>query len=117
MSKSPVLNTILEALPKKNIIIPLNLRSNSYDSFPPIKTPKLQSEKNEIITFPDLRGIPKYNKVVKKVNKKIYKITEKLENNIILPHKKSKKSIFKFFIIFLFSLILCSIIYTMLLNL
>ena len=38
----PKLNTILPPLPKQNIIIPLDIISNNYDSFPPMKTPIIQ---------------------------------------------------------------------------
>ena len=53
----PKLNTILPPLPKKNIIIPLDIISNNYDSFPPMKTPIIQDINKNILTFPDLRGV------------------------------------------------------------
>jgi len=53
----PKLNTILPPLPNKNIIIPLDIISNNYDSFPPMKTPIIQETNKNILTFPDLRGV------------------------------------------------------------
>ena len=53
----PKLNTILPPLPKKNIIIPLDIISHNYDSFPPMKTPIIQETNKNILTFPDLRGV------------------------------------------------------------
>jgi len=53
----PKLNTILPPLPKENIIIPLDIISHNYDSFPPMKTPVIQETNKNIITYPDLRGI------------------------------------------------------------
>jgi len=55
----PVLNTVLPELPKTNEIIPLNIKSKSFDSFPPMATPKLQPLKIEVITYPSLRGLSK----------------------------------------------------------
>jgi len=53
----PKLNTILPPLPKKNILIPLDIISHNYDSFPPMKTPIIQKTNKNILTFPDLRGV------------------------------------------------------------
>ena len=53
----PILNTVLPELPKTNEIIPLNIKSKSFDSFPPMATPKLQPLKIEVITYPTFRGI------------------------------------------------------------
>ncbi len=78
MSKPPVLKTILNPLPKTNIILPLNLSSKLIDSFPPLKTPKLQELNKETILIPNLRGIRQKN--LKKI-----KIIEKIE----LPKQKS----------------------------
>uniref|UniRef100_A0A6C0GZK7 Uncharacterized protein n=1 Tax=viral metagenome TaxID=1070528 RepID=A0A6C0GZK7_9ZZZZ len=77
----PILNTILDPLPKENIIIPLNLRSKQINSFPPLKTPKLQELKKEIITFPIFRGI-KYLKLPK-ITKKIKKTKIDSDDNYV----------------------------------
>jgi len=53
----PKLNTILPSLPKENIIIPLDIISHNYDSFPPMKTPIIQKTNKNVLTFPDLRGV------------------------------------------------------------
>jgi hypothetical protein len=50
----PKLQPDIPPLPKINNIIPLNLRSISFEIFPPLKTPKIMSEKREIITYPAL---------------------------------------------------------------
>lgn len=103
MSKEPQLKTILQPLPKINNIKPLDLVSNTYDSFPPMKTPKLQETKVETINFINLRNIPK-DVPIKKIEKK-------------KTHKKNRMGpILRFFLIFLISLLLCSTIYTILLR-
>jgi hypothetical protein len=65
----PVLNTVLPELPKTNVIIPLNIKSKSFDSFPPMATPKLQPLKIEVITYPSLRGISRKDIPVEKEEK------------------------------------------------
>jgi hypothetical protein len=92
----------LQPLPKINNIKPLDLVSNTYDSFPPMKTPKLQETKEETINYINLRNIPK-DVPIKKIEKK------KTKKNKMDP-------ILRFFLIFLISLLLCSTIYTILLR-
>ena len=68
MSKLPKLNTILDSLPKENVILPLNLSSKQIYSYPPIKTPKLQELNKQIYPIPPgLRGL---GSTIKKDNKK-----------------------------------------------
>ena len=62
----PVLNTVLPELPKTNEIIPLNIKSKSFDSFPPMNTPRLQPLKIEVITYPSLRGISRKDLIKEK---------------------------------------------------
>jgi len=57
MSVKPVLDTILSPLPATNIIIPLNIFSKHFDSFPPMKTPIIQETNQNVLTFPNLRGV------------------------------------------------------------
>jgi hypothetical protein len=102
MSKEPQLKTILQPLPKINNIKPLDLVSNTYDSFPPMKTPKLQETKEETINYINLRNIPK-DVPIKKIKK------NKVKKNKMNP-------LLRFFLIFLISLLLCSTIYTILLR-
>ena len=97
----PKLNTQLDILPKENIILPLNLRSVQSDSFPNMKTPKLQPLNVEIVTFPGLRGA-KSNNIVK------YK-------KEIKPVVKKSKKIISFGIIFLIAFMAITLLYTVLL--
>jgi len=82
----PKLNTILPPLPKQNIIIPLDIISNNYDSFPPMKTPIIQKTNKNMITYPDLRGVVfRENMTVSKNNnKKKYTISKNNNINILL---------------------------------
>jgi hypothetical protein len=75
----PKLNTILDPLPKENIIKPLNMRSKNFDSFPPLKTPKLQPLNKDSIKFVGLRNLPK-DRVSKKIKKSVKKIKNKQQN-------------------------------------
>lgn len=93
----PVLNTILTPLPEKNIIMPLNIISKSYDSFPPMNTPRLQPLNKEIITYPNLRGITYIKDEVDK--KKV--IIQKEEYSVIYYQ------IIFFMIIIIIGIILC----------
>jgi hypothetical protein len=109
MSREPQLKTILQPLPKINNIKPLDLVSNTYDSFPPMKTPKLQETKLENINYIGLRNMPKY-KPIKKIKKN--KVDKNNKNN----KKNNMNPLLRFFLIFLISLLLCSTIYTILLR-
>lgn len=85
----PVLNTVLPELPKTNQIIPLNIKSKSFDSFPPMATPKLQPLKIEVITYPSLRGISrkdliKEEPVVVKEDKIIIKEPQMINKMILI---------------------------------
>jgi hypothetical protein len=100
----PKLNTQLDTLPKENIIIPLDIRSVKQDSYPNMKTPKLQALNQEIITYPGLRG----NKPTKK-NKKIE------DKKVIKPVIRKCNKFLEFFIIFLKALMIVAITYTILL--
>lgn len=73
----PKLNTILDPLPKENIIKPLNMRSKNFDSFPPLPTPKLQPLNKEVVKFVGLRNLPVEKNVTKKEIKKSVKELEK----------------------------------------
>jgi hypothetical protein len=73
----PKLNTILNPLPKENIIKPLNMRSKNFDSFPPLPTPKLQPLNKDTMKFVGLRNLPDDKKVSKKIIKKSLKKVKK----------------------------------------
>jgi hypothetical protein len=91
----PILNTILDPLPKQNIIIPLNLRSKQINSFPPLKTPKLQELNKEIITIPIFRGIKNIEYLkLPKITKKIKKTKIDSDDNYVF------KFLFYFWIIY-----------------
>jgi hypothetical protein len=101
----PKLNTQLDILPKENIIIPLDIRSVRQDSFPNMQTPKLQPLNQEIISYPGLRGNKPTKKNKKIKDKKVFKpIVIRKCNNLI-----------DFFIIFLKTLMIVAITYTILL--
>jgi hypothetical protein len=97
----PKLNTQLDILPKENIIIPLDIRSVRQDSYPNMKTPKLQPLNQEIVTYPGLRG----NKPTKKIEVK----------KVIKQVKRKCNKFLEFFIIFLKALMIVAITYTILL--
>ncbi len=78
----PKLNTVLDPLPKVNIIKPLNMNSKNFDSFPPLPTPKLQPLNTEVFKFPSLRNIP-IDKVTKKQIKKTKKVIIKKDTNYL----------------------------------
>jgi len=80
----PKLNTILPSLPKKNIIIPLDIISHNYDSFPPMKTPILQKINKNILTFPDLRGIVINESVTLSKNNENFTLSKDININILL---------------------------------
>jgi hypothetical protein len=114
MSREPVLNTILPPLPKTNEIIPLNLRSKSIDSFPPMATPKLQPLNKDRLTFPGLRGGVEDNKPVEKVN---VPLTPDIKTVSMVVKKKSRrKSLIYFILLFMTSLFLVALINTILLR-
>ncbi len=100
----PKLNTPLPEMPKQNIILPLNLRSTQFNSFPNMKTPKLQPLNKDGIFFPNLRGI-KVKNSPKKRNNPNKKIIKKKENN----------KLYRFLFILLISLISVSLSYTVML--
>jgi len=80
----PKLNTILPPLPKENIIIPLDIISHNYDSFPPMKTPIIQKTNKNILTFPDLRGVAINENMTVSKNNENYTISKNNNINIIL---------------------------------
>ena len=101
----------LPPMPKINLLPPGNLKSKKFDSFPPIKTPKLQELNKERVTYPSLNSIKYVKPTVFKPKKKQQVIKQKL--------KRSKKcNIFKcnnrcryMTCIFIKSFILCAVIY------
>lgn len=125
MSREPVLNTILPPLPKTNEIIPLNLRSKSIVSFPPMATPKLQPLNKDRISFPGLKGItliPPTKMVVEEKVKKTKKLnitsTPDIKSLSTVGKKKTKrKSLVYFILLFMTSLFLVAIINTILIRL
>jgi len=80
----PKLNTILPPLPKENIIIPLDIISHNYDSFPPMKTPIIQKTNKNILTFPDLRGVVINEKFTLSKNSENYTLSQDNNTNILL---------------------------------
>lgn len=80
----PKLNTILPPLPKNNIIIPLDIISHNYDSFPPMKTPIIQKTNKNILTFPDLRGVVINENFTLSKNSENYTISKDNNINILL---------------------------------
>ena len=82
----PILNTPLDPLPKENIILPLNLRSTQYNSFPNMKTPKLQEIKGENLHFPALRNsvVLIKKKEIKPIKKPIEKPKKKSSNFLLI---------------------------------
>ena len=80
----PKLNTILPSLPKENIIIPLDIISHNYDSFPPMKTPIIQKTNKNILTFPDLRGVVINEKFNLSKNSENYTLSQDNNTNILL---------------------------------
>jgi hypothetical protein len=80
----PKLNTILPPLPKENIIIPLDIISNNYDSFPPMKTPIIQEVNKNILTYPDLRGVVISEKFTMSKNNENYTISQDNNKNILI---------------------------------
>jgi len=80
----PKLNTILPPLPKNNIIIPLDIISHNYDSFPPMKTPIIQKTNKNILTFPDLRGVIINENFTLSKNSENYTISQDNKINILL---------------------------------
>lgn len=123
MSREPVLNTILPPLPKTNEIIPLNLRSKSIVSFPPMATPKLQPLNKDRISFPGLKGITlipptKVEVKVKKTKKLDITSTPDIKSlSIINKEKPKRKSLVYFILLFMTSLFLVAIINTILIRL
>jgi hypothetical protein len=125
MSREPVLNTILPPLSKTNEIIPLNLRSKSIVSFPPMATPKLQPLNKDRISFPGLKGItliPPTKMVVEEKVKKTKKLnitsTPYIKSLSTVGKKKPKrKSLVYFILLFMTSLFLVAIINTILIRL
>jgi len=113
----------LPPMPKINILPPGNITSKKFDSFPPIKTPKLQELNKEKITYPVLKTInykklfpivPK-KKVITKIIKSI-KTVSKLDNSEIPVFKRCKKIQYRnryiyVMLILIKSLILCTVIY------
>jgi hypothetical protein len=104
----------LPPMPKINLLSPGNITSKRFDSFPPIKTPKLQELNKEKITYPDLKTI-KYTKPIliipppKKIIKSINKLKPaKVSKSKYFDHQKRYKYIA---FILIKSLILCSVIY------
>ena len=117
----------LPPMQKINLLPPGNITSKKIDSFPPMKTPKLQDLNKEIVAYPNLKTInykksplvkPKEKKTIKektnrKKEKKYVIKLKKLENkknkgyNCNDERKKYKYIAF----ILIKSLMLCSIIY------
>ena len=87
MSNQPLLNTILPPLPKTNNILPLNLSSKEINSFPPLKTPKLQELNKQTVTSLGLQGIKTKpntpNKIIKPKNKQKKQKSNKMCINIV----------------------------------
>jgi len=80
----PKLNTILPPLPKNNIIIPLDIISHNYDSFPPMKTPIIQKTNKNILTFPDLRGVVINENFTLSKNNENFTLSREKNTNILL---------------------------------
>lgn len=107
----------LPPMPKINLLSPGNITSKKIDSFPPIKTPKLQELNKEKITYPDLKTIrytkpiliiPSPKKIIKSINKlKPVKPVKVSKCKYFDHHKRYKYIAF----ILIKSVILCSVIY------
>jgi hypothetical protein len=102
----------LPQMPRINLLPPGNFTSKKIDSFPPIKTPKLQELNKERVTYPTLTSI-KYVKPTVFKPKKIKKQSKK-----IIKRKYKKCKIFRcnnrckyMSCIFIKSFILCAVIY------
>jgi len=112
----------LPPMPKINLLSSGNIISKSFDSFPPIKTPKLQELNKERISYPDLKTITtkeikpilplkktKKKKSTKRlsIRKIILKQIKKLQCKTLACSNKLKYTAF----ILIKSVILCSVIY------
>ena len=107
----------LPPMPPINQLPPGNIISKKFDSFPPIKTPKLQELNKEKITYPDLKTI-RYTKPVLTIPspKKSIKTIKSIKSIKSIKVKKSKhsdhKKRYKYIaFIMIKSIILCSVIY------
>lgn len=90
----PKLQPVLSELPDKNIIKPLDIISKSFDSFPPLKTPKIMTENKETIDYPAFYGI------------KIFKQKENIDQ------QKTKKTInFNYYTLFTLIIVILLIVY------
>jgi hypothetical protein len=107
----------LPPMPKINLLSPGNITSKRIDSFPPIKTPKLQELNKEKITYPDLKTIrytkpiliiPPPKKIIKSINKLKLVKSVKVSKCKYFDHQKRYKYIA---FILIKSVILCSVIY------
>lgn len=107
----------LPPMPKINLLSPGNITSKRFDSFPPIKTPKLQELNKEKITYPDLKTIrytkpiliiPSPKKIIKSINKLKPVKPVKVSKCKYFDHQKRYKYIA---FILIKSVILCSVIY------
>jgi len=104
----PKLSTPLPELPKNNILIPLDIISIQYNSFPNMKTPKLQPLNKNTLTFPAMRNVVKPLKVLESLErstpiKKVNKLIKRCKNMYIY-----------YLLIFIISLVTTTTIYTIL---
>ena len=103
----PKLNTPLPELPKNNILIPLDIISIQYNSFPNMKTPKLQPLNKNILTFPSIRNVARVLESLEPLNPSESK-------NKVKKIKKSKNMYIYYLLIFIISLVTTATIYTVL---
>jgi hypothetical protein len=110
----------LPPMPPINQLPPGNIISKKFDSFPPIKTPKLQELNKERVTYPTLGSIkivkPKVSpptkkkeekRIIKRQLKKLKKLRKPKICNLVKCNNECKYKI----CIFIKSFILCSVIY------
>lgn len=91
----PKLMPVLEPLPEKNDIHPLDYVSNSISNYPPIKTPKLQELQNETVSYPEFRNQPDIPTIVYPAKQAIglTQIIREIKTPIkTIKYKKIKKS-------------------------
>ena len=113
----PKLNTPLPELPKNNTLIPLDIISTQYNSYPNMKTPKLQPLNKEPVISPKLEIKVKPSKLLRpskpsklSIPSKPSKLIKKNKKFI----KKSKNLHIYYLLIFIISLVTTATIYTVL---
>jgi len=89
----PKLMPVLEPLPEKNDIHPLDYISFHIPKYPPMKTPKLQDLQNEVITYPDLRSQPEIPTIIYPAKQAIGNIEIVKDTRVIKPKRIRKAKV------------------------